>query len=466
MNRLLFFFLILIGIPSLSYAQISDSLRTRNLSARCARHSEDWVRRGIIYEVNTRSFSNAGNFAGVEQRLPELKKLGATILWIMPIHPVGVLNRKGPLGSQYAVQDYYAVNPEFGTIDDFQRLLNSAHKLGFHLIIDLVANHTAWDSKLIKEHPDWFTKDSAGKIVSPNPDWTDVADLNYSQPGLRRYMIEMMKYWVRDVGVDGFRCDVAELVPLDFWEDARAALDSIKPVMMLAEGAYPPHHLKAFDASYGWNTYGILAPIIKGKKSVLALDTVLSIEKGAYPEGSLRMRFSSNHDENAWDAPDVKKFGIKGAKLAAIIVNTLPGIPLLYNGQEVGSSKKLKLFEKIPIDWKGGSEFRKLYTALFELRKIEPAFSDGAMIRIPTSNPRRVYAFARVADASKFLVVLNVGAKAFSGSIDLSSPELAADGQITLADAFTKKASTVPIPVSKQISLKIPSMGFRLLLIK
>jgi glycosidase len=463
MNRRLFFFLFLICIPSFPYAQTTNPPRAGNLSSLHARHSEDWVRRGVIYEINTRSFSAAGNFAGVEKRLPELKKLGVTILWIMPIHPVGVLNRKGSLGSQYSVQDYYAINPEFGTIDDFQRMVNSAHKLGFHLIIDLVANHTAWDSKLIKEHPDWFTKDSAGNIVPPNPDWTDVADLNYSQPGLRRYMIEMMKYWVRDIGVDGFRCDVAELVPTDFWEDARAAIDSIKPVMMLAEGAYPQHHVKAFDASYGWNTYGVLAPIINGKKSVLILDTVLNIERSAYPQASLRMRFSSNHDENAWDAPDVEKFGIKGTKLAAVLVNTLPGIPLLYNGQEVGNTKKLKLFEKISIDWKNGSEFRKLYTTLFDLRKNEPAFSGGEMLRLSTSNARCVYAFARISGTNKFIVVLNFDQKAFSGSMDVSSPELVTGGQIILTDVFTKKTVTAAVPSAKLLPIKIPAMGFRIL---
>ena len=463
MNKLLLIFLLGIGIPSLPYAQTFDSARGRNLSSYHARHSEDWVRRGIIYEINTRSFSPAGKFAGVEERLPDLKKLGVTILWIMPIHPVGVLHRKGTLGSQYSVQDYYAINPEFGTLADFQRLVNSAHKLGFHLIIDLVANHTAWDSKLIKEHPDWFTKDSAGNIVPPNPDWTDVADLNYSQPGLRRYMSDMMNYWVRDIGVDGFRCDVAELVPTDFWESARAALDSIKPVMMLAEGAYPPHHRKAFDASYGWNTYQVLAPIIQGKKSVLALDTVLNIEKAAYPQGSLRMRFSSNHDENAWDAPDVKKFGMKGATLAAVLVNTLPGIPLLYNGQEVGNTKKLKLFEKISIDWKDGSGFRKLYETLFDLRKNEATFSDGEMIRLTTSRASRVYAFARISGTSKFLIILNFDGKAFNGSMDFSSPALATGNEITLTDVFTKKTTTAALPSSKLIPVKIPAMGFRIL---
>jgi glycosidase len=463
MNRSIFIFLVLIGIPSLPYSQTYDSARGRSFSIYQARRSENWVRQGVIYEISTRSFSPAGNFAGVEKRLPELKKLGVTILWIMPIHPVGVLNRKGPLGSQYSVRDYYAINPEFGTLDDFRRLVNSAHKLGFHLIIDLVANHTAWDSKLIKEHPDWFTKDSAGNIVPPNPDWTDVADLNYSQPGLRRYMIEMMKYWVRDIGVDGFRCDVAELVPTDFWETARAALDSIKPVMMLAEGAYPPHHRKAFDASYGWNTYQVLAPMIQGRKSVLALDTVLGIERGAYPQGSLRMRFSSNHDENAWDAPDVEKFGIRGAKLAAVLVNTLPGIPLLYNGQEVGNKKRLKLFEKISIDWKDAGEFRKFYAKLFDLRKNAPAFTGGEMVRLSTSNATRVYAFSRVSGANKFVVVLNFDRKAFNGSVNVSPPELAAGSRITLTDVFTKKTITAAVPSSKLIPIKIPAMGFCIL---
>jgi len=202
---------------------------------------------------------------------------------------------------------------------------------------------------------------------------------------------------------------------------------------------------------------------MQGKKSVFALDTVLGIEKAAYPEGSLRMRFSSNHDENAWDAPDVKKFGVKGAKLAAVVVNTLPGIPLLYNGQEVGNTKKLKLFEKISIDWKDEGEFRKLYAKLFDLRKNEPAFSYGEMLRLSTSNARRVYAFARVSGINKFLVVLNSNRKAFSGSVSVSSPALAMSSRITLTDVFTKKTITATVPSSKLIPIKIPAMGFRIL---
>ena len=444
-------------------SQTIDSNRTRNFSVRWSRHSEGWVRQGVIYEINPRSFSPEGNFAGIEKRLPELNKLGVTILWLMPIHPVGVLHRKGTLGSPYSVQYYYAIDPAFGTLADFKNLLNRAHQLGFHLIIDLVANHTSWDSRFLLERPEWFTKDSAGNIISPNPGWTDVADLDYSKPALRRAMIEMMKYWIRDVGIDGFRCDAAELVPTDFWEDARASVDSIKPVLMLSEGSWPEHHLKAFDLTYSWNIYHSLGPILRGERTARALDTELSREEVTFPRGSLRMRFSSNHDENAWDAPDVEKYGGDGAKLAAVVVNTLPGVPLLYNGQEVGNGTKLALFEKISIDWKGGGGFRELYTKLFDLRKNNPAFTDGGMVRLPTTNDRRVYAFARVSGENKFLVAFNFAAAVFSGSVNILSPELVSGNQITLTDVFNGDTSAITIPSSRLIPLSIPPMGYRIL---
>ena len=465
-RRLFLFSLFLVAFSSLLYPQASDSGRTRVLSAQQARYSEEWVRRGIIYEIYPRSFSPEGTFAGIEKRLTELKKLGVTILWLMPIHPVGVLHRKGTLGSPYSIQDYYAINPEFGTLDDFKRLVKQAHDEGFHLIIDLVANHTAWDSKLIKEHPEWFTKDSAGAIIAPNPGWTDVADLDYSKPGLRRSMIEMMKYWVRDVGIDGFRCDASEMVPTDFWEDSRTALDSIKPVMMLSEGSYPEHHLRAFDATYSWNIYHDIAPILKGKKPATVVDSILAREGAVFPRNTLRMRFSSNHDENAWDASDIEKFGTNGAKLAAVFVNTIPGIPLLYNGQEFGNTKRLGLFEKTSIDWKRDDEFRKLYVRLFDIRKNQPAFFGGEMIRIPTTNDKRVFAFARVSGQSKFIVVCNFDSSSFNGSINLSSPKLGIKNQITFTDVFSSRTATTRLLPSNSLSIEVPAVGFRLLQIE
>jgi glycosidase len=465
-RRFLLFLLFFVAASSLLYPQTFDSARDQRISTQQARHSEEWVRHGVIYEIYTRSFSPEGTFAGIEKRLPELKKLGVTILWLMPIHPVGVLHRKGTLGSPYSVQDYYAVNPEFGTIDDFKRLVSRAHEHGFHIIIDLVANHTAWDSKLINEHPEWFTKDRAGNIISPNPDWTDVADLDYSQPGLRRSMIEMMKYWVRDVDIDGFRCDVAEMVPTDFWENARSALDSIKPVMMLSEGSYPEHHLRAFDATYSWKIYHALSSIIKGETPASVFDSELNFEETSYPRNALRMRFSSNHDENAWDASDVEKFGGDGAKLAAVLVNTIPGIPLLYNGQEVGNKRKLGLFEKISIDWKGGDEFRTLYARLFELRRDQPAFFAGEMLHIITTNDKRVFAFARVSGPNKFIVVCNFDTSPFNGTIDLSSPKLEINNQITLTDVFSSHTATTRLLPSKSTLLEVPAVGFRIVQIE
>ena len=197
-----------------------------------ARPSAEWVRDAVVYEVYLRSFSTNSSFAELQARLPELKHLGITVLWVMPIHPVGVEKRKGTLGSPYAVRDYYAINPEFGTLEDFRSLVKATHEAGMKIIIDLVINHTAWDNALLRQHPDWYRHDDAGHMISP-ADWTDVVQLDYSSQPLRQYMTEMMRYWVRDVGIDGYRCDVAGMVPLDFWETARAELDKIKPVMML-----------------------------------------------------------------------------------------------------------------------------------------------------------------------------------------------------------------------------------------
>ncbi|HLP16269.1 MAG TPA: alpha-amylase family glycosyl hydrolase, partial [Bacteroidota bacterium] len=289
------------------------------------------------------------------------------------------------------------------------------HALGLKIIIDLVANHTSWDSKILRQHPDWFTKDSTGAIVSPVPDWSDVADLDYSKPALREYMIRMLEYWVRDVGIDGFRCDVAEMVPTDFWNEARAALDRIKPVFMLSEGQYPEHHLKAFDATYGWPLYHLLGLMTAGEKGPRDLDTLLIAEVKNFPKQSIRMRFSSNHDENAWDNPDVVKFGVNGAKMAAVLVSTFPGIPLLYNGQEAGSPVKLSLFEKVPIDWNAHPEFREFYTRLFEVRKTHPALSaTGAMTRLEGTDSTHVYSFMRTQGNDRVVVVINLSPSAYS----------------------------------------------------
>lgn len=417
----------------------ADSLLHGPYASRTARASAPWVRDAAIYSVYLRSFSREGTFAGLERRLPELQKLGVTVLWLLPIHPVGVERRKGTLGSPYAVRDYYGVNPEFGTLDDFKRLLAAVHARGMKLIIDMVANHTSWDSELLRHHPEWFTHDGHGKIVSPNADWTDVADLDYGHRGLREYMIEMFRWWVEDVGIDGFRCDVAEMVPTDFWEEARARLDRIRPVMMLSEGSLPEHHVAAFDLTYSWNVYDALEPLLKEKRPVTLLDQILRTEDLQFPRGSLRMRFTTNHDKNAWDAPAVKKFGADGLRLGVVLVNTLPGVPMIYTGEEVANDRALSLFEKVEVDWTRPGDMGELWKTMFELRRNHPAFREGDMRRIGNSEPDRVFAFVRSHQADRILVVLNFGSAERRVELDLTQAGM--EGEVR--DMMTGKTATV-----------------------
>ncbi len=432
-----------------------------------ALQSADWVREAVIYSVYVRSFSPEGTFAGLERRLPELKKLGATVLWLLPIHPIGVKNRKGTLGSPYSVRDYYGINPEFGTLADFKRLLASVHREGMKLIIDLVANHTSWDSWLLVHHPEWFTHDAAGKIVSPNADWTDVADLDYAKPGLRQYMIDMMVWWVRDIGVDGFRCDVAELVPTDFWEEARARLNRIKPVMMLSEGSLPEHHRKAFDLTYSWNIYDALDVLLSGKRPVALLDQILRTEELQFPTGALRMRFTTNHDKNAWDAPAVEKFGLEGLRLATVLVNTLPGVPMIYTGEEIPNGQRLSLFEKVSVDWSAPHRMEGLERTLFGLRKQHRALSRGQMIRVPSDSAASVYAFFRIAGSDRLLTVLNFSPEPVSAKLEIPAERiLPGMRQMTLQDVFGGTKVVKTEGEMKGFSVDLPPLGYAVYIVR
>lgn len=235
----------------------------------------EWAKNAVLYEVNVRQYTPEGTFKAFEKHLPRLKAMGVDILWLMPVNPIGVKNRKGTLGSYYSIKDYLAVNPEFGTKDDLKELVNKAHDLGMHVIIDWVANHTSWDNNLITEHPDWYAHDSTGKIIPPVPDWTDVAGLNYKNKELREYMTNALIYWVREADIDGFRCDVAGMLPVSFWNEAVPKIKAIKHVFMLAEWETPEMHDTAFDMTYSWNAYQVMNAIAKGKKTAVALDSAL-----------------------------------------------------------------------------------------------------------------------------------------------------------------------------------------------
>lgn len=387
-----------------------------------ARPGEDWAKDAIIYEVSLRSFSSEGTIKTLEKKLPELKELGVTVVLLMPIHPVGDLNRKGTLGNPYAVQDYYEINPLFGTLNDFRSLVKSVHAHGMKIIIDLVANHTAWDAKLLMEHPDWYTTNRQGAIVSPNADWYDVADLNYNHHELRKYMIELMKYWVSEMGIDGYRCSVPELVPTDFWERARKELEKIRPVMMLSEGTLPEHHVEAFDLTSSGNLYDILDKVLRGSTPVRVFDDLLRSESNQYPRGSLRLRFTTNHDKNVADGSPVTRFTPQGAKAAAVLTWTFPGVPLLFNGEEVGNDKKLDLFGRVEIDWSKNPEMREFYQQLGSLRATYPALRRGEFTGLANSDQKEVYSFLRGGERGGVVVVVNFAPR--QKRVDLSYPGL------------------------------------------
>jgi len=367
----------------------------------------EWVKNAVIYEVNIRQYTHEGTFNAFAGHLPDIKDLGADIIWLMPIHPIGVKNRKGTLGSYYAVYDYYNINPEFGTMDDFHSLVQKIHDLGMHVIIDLVANHTAWDNPLIKEHPEWYTRNKKGHIISPVSDWWDVAELNYANEELRGYMTDMMKYWVKETGIDGYRCDVAERIAGDFWKDAIAELRTVKPVFMLAEGEAPKLHSYGFHMTYATKMYRLFNAIAKGKKEPQEIDEYLRREDYCYPKGALRMRFTSNHDENTFRGSAIKRLTTAGAKAFAVLTYTLPGTPLIYNGQETGMTKKLQFFDKDEIEWQP-SEFRSFYKILNYFYKHHPALYSGQMRRLNTNN---LYVFSRKLANDQVLAVLNLTPK-------------------------------------------------------
>jgi cyclomaltodextrinase len=439
-----------------------DELLKGPYSGMPALKSADWVKDAVVYEVYLRSFSKEGTFAGLEKRVPELKQLGVTVIYLMPIHPIGLKNRKGTLGSPYAVQDYYAINPEYGSLKDFKKLLATVHKNGMKLIIDLAANHTSWDSRLMKEHPEWFTRDSMGEIVSPNADWTDVAQLDYTKPDLRKYMIEMMRWWVKDIGIDGFRCDVAELVPTDFWEAARKQLNRIKPLMMISEGSMPEHHVRAFDITYSWNIYQALDVVLKGMRPATFLDDIFKTESLQFPVGSLRLRFTSNHDKNAVDSPAVVKFGPDGATLAAVLVNTVPGVPMIYNGEEVANERPLSLFNKVDIDWSAGGGLRKLYATLFKLRRDHKALSRGEMIRLVSNYDQSVYAFIRSAGSDKVLVVLNLSTEPRFTSIRVPLENIfPGRKRVAMKEVFSGTDAEISAATGEQLVLALEPYEFR-----
>jgi cyclomaltodextrinase / maltogenic alpha-amylase / neopullulanase len=390
-----------------------------------ARKSPDWLRNAVVYEIFPRNFSKEGDFNAITSRLDELKDLGVDIIWLMPIHPIGQKNKKGSIGSPYAVRDYYAVNPDYGTTNDLKRLIAGAHQRGMKVIVDIVAGHTAWDSVLMN-HPEFYKKDASGKIVPPNPDWTDVAALNYENQDLRRYMIDMMKYWLRDFGVDGFRCDVAFTVPIEFWETARVEFEQINPeVILLADAnAAPKLTSKAFDMDNSGALNSALNRVMSGIAPAYLLNRSWENTKQQFPEGSLHLRFSDNHE----NIRAVARFGVQGALAAQVLMLTLDGVPLFYNGMEVGDATESTdpaLFEKLPVFWSSGGRppLREIYRNLIRLRKQHPAFHDDRVVWLQNTAPAEIVTISRKDEKDEFLILINLSSRMVTGSVEISGAE-------------------------------------------
>ncbi|MCH8567551.1 MAG: alpha-amylase [Balneolales bacterium] len=390
----------------------------------------EWSYNATIYEVNIRQFSEEGTFSAVEAHLPRLKELGVDIVWLMPVHPIGEKNRKGTKGSYYAVYDYFDVNPEFGSKDDLRSLIQTAHSLDMKVLLDWVANHTAWDNPLTQTNPDFYVLNEEGDfIIPPDTDWEDVIQLNYDNPAVHDYMASALRYWVEEFDIDGYRADVAYLVPTEFWIRARRDLDAIKPVFMLAEAHTPELH-PAFDMGYNWEMHHLMNRIARGESVPNDIDAVLNDVRNNFPENTFMMNFITNHDENSWAGTEFDRLG-EGKDAFAVLVATMEGMPLLYNGQETGFNRMLEFFEKDPIDWDFDSKYIEFYTRLNQLKQTHAALQNGArggkMERVATTANDQIYAFTRSAGDEHILVVLNLSNSIASFEIESQLPSVGMD---------------------------------------
>jgi 1,4-alpha-glucan branching enzyme len=374
----------------------------------------EWSKNATIYEVNIRQFTPEGTFKAFESHLPRLKAMGIDIIWLMPINTIGVEKRKGTLGSEYSVKDYYGVNPEFGTKEDLKALVKKIHAMGMHVIVDWVANHSSWDNALTKEHPDWYTKTPEGNF-QPTPwyDWDDIIDFDYENPGLRKYMTDALKYWVKEADIDGYRCDVAGFIPVDFWENVRTELDQIKPVFMLAEWESRDLHKKAFDMTYSWSLWDKMKSVTTDHKNISGLVEYMAHDVSTFPKNAYRMTFTDNHDKNSWEGNQYSNFG-DGLEASMVLASTVNGMPLVYSGQEAGLDRSLKFFDKDVIVWKE-HPFTEIYKTLFTLKHNNQALWNGEyggeMIRIFNDKQDQVISFSRSKNGDQVIPIINFSAK-------------------------------------------------------
>lgn len=425
-----------------------------NETAKIAAVTPQLADNAVIYEANIRQYSPEGTFNAFTKDMPKLKKLGVKILWLMPIHEIGLIKRKAKgdvlieeikdtaerkkyHGSHYSVKDYRSLNPNYGNKEDFKKLIAEAHKNGIYVILDWVANHSAWDHAWVTQHNDYYTRDKNGKMIAPF-DWTDVAELDFENKNLRKAMIEDMKYWLSEFDVDGFRCDVAGEVPSDFWNTATVELNKVKPVFMLAEAEKAELQQKAFDMGYGWEGHHVLNDIAKGKKTVKDWDIFLAKNTASLQKDDVNMYFTSNHDENSWNGTEYERMG-DAVEVFAVMTYVIPGMPLIYNGQEYDLNKRLKFFEKDTIPQKVG-KMMAVYEKLGALKNTNEALHGGKnkanYKRLTTSNDAEIYAVEREKNGKKVIFIANLTKtnKAFTVPVAGTYTNVITGEKVTLAE--------------------------------
>ncbi len=415
----------------------------------------EWLKDAVIYEVNLRQGTPERNLKGMQLQLPRLKDLGVDILWLMPIHPISEKNRKGSLGSYYAVADYKKVNPEFGTLDDLKEFVRTAHTLGMKVIIDEVCNHSGCDNNWLDNHPDFYVRDKKGNLVSPY-DWTDTYKLDYSNPAMRDAMYDALTFWVKEADIDGYRFDVAGEVPTDFWDGLRPKLEALKPVFLLAEASKPELTLNAFDADYNWpmkdvfnavaatsgaNTYAISKGQKLPSQKASAITDLIARQKKQYPQSALNMNMITNHDLNSWEGTEFERLGPTTGAFA-VLSYTLPGIPMLYTGQEVGFNHPFKFFEpdSIQPDYTA-NQFTAFYSMLNALKHknhaLDAGIDGGDFTTIDTADENLI-AFIRRKDAQKVIVIANLSGEVVTPTFR-SMPDTSG-----MTDYFTGATAAIP----------------------
>ncbi len=432
-----------------------------------AQNVPSWMEQAVFYEIFPRAFSSAGTLNGVTASLDSLQQLGVNVLWLMPIHPIGKTHRLGTYGSVYAVSDYFAVNPDLGTKADLLHLVQAAHQRHMRVILDEVADHTAWDSVMMA-HPTYYKQDASGKVLYPHS-WTDVAALNYDNPALRKYMVGMFAYWLKTFDLDGFRCDDAGDVPVTFWDEASAALRAIRPdVLLLAEASQPDLLHQDFNIDYAWPLLETMNQVIMRGKPASSIREEIRMQEARFPSGSRHMLVSDDHDTRR----AINRYGAQGALAASALVFTLPGSPMLYNGMEVGDaapSAGPALFEKVPIFWPSGQvehAFGEFYKAMIPLRVASPALRHGELVWVHNSDEAHVVTYLRRSPEQTILVTVNLSSAPFAGTVEaaaspwkevvLNTPSHSGEAGMPTAEA------PIPPPAVALPALSLPPFGVRI----